>query len=78
MKSRAGSEWKECVQRFCANIGLCMRDLSDLGFRVLEPVAMDTEEQLPLPLEPNVGRRTQEKEKQNGNDISHDEVRWGC
>lgn len=66
------------VQRFYANIRLYMRDGSDLGFRVSEPVAMDTEEQLQSPPEPNVGRRTWEKEKQNGNDISHEKVGWGC
>lgn len=49
MKSRAGLEQKDGVQRFCASIRLYMRDVSDLGFRVSEPVAMGTEEQLQLP-----------------------------
>lgn len=78
MKSRAGLEQKEGRQRFYANIRLYTRALSALGFRVLEPVAMDTKEQLQPPPEWNKGRRTWEKEKQDGNNISCEKMGRSC
>ena len=61
----------------CARGSMQTSGLRDLGFRVSEPVAMDTEEQLQLPPEPNMGR-TWEKEKQNRNDICHGKVGQDC